>query len=361
VTPSAPRVPNFKQDSLSICWKGCNVDAIDACQVVWSGPTPADDCRNYAKRFKLKDAAGTVKWNGRIKFRYSRTWIETDFAGNQYQVWRYLANGDVRPTAAAGGTPCPVPPCAPLNGNKVRYTGYVDYALDCSTGLREFAWMLTHSCDLIDHAPGFPRSGAFHPDRAYTFVGPAAGFVVGALQPVESGGGMLEAVRRIARIPGTTLDTCEPEERIQHGMTTINTFCLCGALGDPAQYAISDVAIAGSCGTTVNSITTPLPGYVTMGLGIWTDPTKFPGPEILRWNAAAYAYGDPCDGVVRNEVFFGVTTHRGWPAETVPDPVFPSVPLPGIFVDPGNSLLGVLGNVTMNRPYRSNHILNLNY
>ena len=145
---------------------------IDACKASFSGPSPADNCRNYSKRLRVKDAAGNVKWNGRIKFRYSRTWVETDTTGVERQVWRFLANGDMRPTNLAGVAPCQVPPCAAANGQKIRYTGYVDYALDCSGGMQEFAWMLTHACDMIDHAPGFPRAGVFHPDRTYSFIGP---------------------------------------------------------------------------------------------------------------------------------------------------------------------------------------------
>ena len=69
----------------------------------------------------------------------------------------------------------------------VRFTGFVDYARSCADNLYEHAWMLTHQCDQIDHAPGFPRAGVFHPDRPYTFVGPAAGFIVDPIQPIEAG------------------------------------------------------------------------------------------------------------------------------------------------------------------------------
>jgi hypothetical protein len=360
---NAPRLPNFQQDSLYICWKDCNVELIQTCRAAWSGPTPPEDCRNYAKRLRLKDGAGVVKWNARIKLRYSRTWIETDPNGNDHQVWRYLANGDMRPTAAAGPVPCPVPPCAAAHGQKVRYTGYVDYALDCAAGgLREFAWMLSHECDLIDHAPGFPRAGIFHPDRSYTFVGPAAGFVVGGVNPIETGTGTLEAVRRISRLPGTTIDTCEYEEQIQHTLQPIQQTCLCGPATAPALYSIAALTVSGLCGTT---ITTPLPGpllpgFISKEIGSWSLPLSYPGLEFLRWNAGGYDYGDPCIGTVRKEVFFGVTTNRGWTAAQVPDPVNPGLPLPLLFIDQGNSLQGNLGT-TMNRPYRSDHILNLNY
>ena len=243
----------------------------------------------------------------------------------------------------------------------MRYSGYVDYALDCVGGVQEFAWMLTHACDLIDHAPGFPRAGVFHPDRTYTFVGPAAGFVVGAIQPVEAGAGSLEAVRRIARIPGTNIDTCEFEERGQNSLTLLQEFCLCGPTVGPMQFALSDLKFSGSCGTSVSTPGGPfLPGFISQGIGGWTDPTTYPGIERLRWNCGGYDYGDPCVGIASNEVFFGVTTAGGWLARQVPTPIDPGVLLPLTFIDQGNSLKANLGT-TMNKPYRSDHILNLNY
>jgi hypothetical protein len=358
-TINAPRCPNFSQDSLQICWNNCNIDAINTCTAVWSSPTPNEDCRNYSKRLRLKDAANVVKWNGRIKFRYSRTWEETDTTGSRRQIWRYLTNGDLRPTAAAGAAPCPVPPCTAPNGNKVRFTGYVDYAVDCTGGLREFAWMLNHDCDTIDHAPGFARAGAFHPNRSYTYVGPAAGFVVSPLQPVEAGGGFFEAVRRISRAAGSTIDMCDFEERAQHSLTPNTSFCLCFTGSPSNQYTFSDLVISGNCGTTATSGGPFIPDYLTKGIGSWTIPGVFPGLENLRWNCSGMVYFDPCSSTTRNEVFFGVTTLGGWPATQLSSG--PGViTLPPIFIDQGNSLQGGLGT-TMNRPYRSDHILNLNY
>lgn len=361
-TVTAPRAPNFTQESLSICWTDCGIEMIDTCKASFSGPTPPENCRNYAKRLRIKDLAGVVKWNGRINMRYSRTWIESDTTGVERQVWRYLANGDMRPTAAAGGAPCPVPPCTAAFGNKVRYTGYVDYAVDCTGTMQEYAWMLTHSCDAVDHAPGFPRAGAFHPDRTYSFVGPAAGFVVSAITPVASGTGMFEGVRRISRAAGTNIDECEFEERGQHSLDPITDLCLCGPAVAPAQFTVSDLKFMGGCGTTISTPGGPfLPGYLSQGLGTWTVPGTYPGVETLRWTAGGYNWGDPCVGIPSNEVFFGVTTLGGWPARQVPTAVDPGTTLGLTFVDQGNSVMGLAGTTTMNKPYRSTHIINLNY
>jgi hypothetical protein len=203
----------------------------------------------------LRNPAGGDTWGGKLRMHYSRTWLETG-TNQQFQVWRFLVNGDLVPTAAAGGVPCPVPPCAAPHGGRVRFTGYVDYARDCASGQFQFAWMLSHVCDKIDHAPGFPRAGVFHPDRSYTFVGPAAGFVPGPVQPLEGGATAFEDVRRlIYPMPGTTGPImCDFEERIQHSLMPQQQFCSCATGGNPApQWLLGNLFIGGSCGTTVTT------------------------------------------------------------------------------------------------------------
>ena len=122
---------------------------------------------------------------------------------------------------------------------------------------------------------------------------------------------------------------------------------------------ISDLTLASSCGTGIFTPGGPfLPGYVSMGIGFWTDPTTYPGEEQLRWNCGGYDYFDPCAGAVRQEVFYGVTTMFGYDARQILSGAG-GLPLPPIFVDQGNSLRA--GATTMNVFYRSDHILNLNY
>jgi hypothetical protein len=244
----------------------------------------------------------------------------------------------------------------------VRYTGYVDWALDCSTGVFSNAWMLQHSCDSIDHAPGFPRAGAFHPARTFTFVGPSVGFLIGALQPIEVGSFFLEDVRRkILPVPGTTGEYCEYEERAQGSLDPLFELCQCGLPTGPQQYSVASLFVAGGCGTVVTSPGGPfLPGFVSMGIGRWTDPTTYPGEETLRWNTGGYDYDDPCTGITRQEVFFGVTTIDGFPARQL-TVVGPGAALPPTFVDQANSLRKNTSSTIMNVPYVSDHILNLNF
>ena len=217
--------------------------------------------------------------------------------------------------------------------------------------------MLTHACDVIDHAPGFPRAGFYHPNRSYTFVGPSAGFAVGPIQPVAFGGTALEAVRRQPLAGGAT---CEYEEQIDCGLDLIQELCVCGfperlRSSTPSATWVS----ASACGTSIFTPGGPfLPGYVSMGLGSWIDPTTYPGIEVLRWNTGGYDYFDPCDGVTRQEVFYGVTTLGGnFPVQMLSSG--PGLPLPRNFVDQANSVRA--GGTVMNVNFRSNHILNLNF
>ena len=361
--------PKMTQSSLDICWRDCGTAFIGPITAVWTPlkilPTTGPDCGYHTVRLDLFTGGGVLAWTGTMRLLYSRTWLETDPGGNRLQVRRFLVNGDLRVTSAAGTIPCPVPPCAPAFGNRVKFCGYIDYADSCTAagGGTQIAWMLTHTCDVIDHAPGFPRAGAFHPGMSYTFVGPAAGFVVAPVVGVEGTPfSPFEAARRLLYpVPGTTgRIRCEFEERFSHSLGPMATFCMCAA--GPAlapQWALGSLTGAGSCGT---SVTTPggplLPGFLSMGIGSWTIAATYPGMEDLRWNAGQYNYTDACTGVVRPEVFYGVTTLNGYPALQVSSA--PPVPLPPIFIDQANAIAVAGGAPVMNVPYLSEHVLNLN-
>ncbi len=367
-----PIFPKFAQDTLNICWRDCNIDQVGVCRAVWQNvpilPGTGPNCGMRLMDLRLLDTAGILKWRGRLNLLYARTWLETNSAGVPVQVWRFLANGDLSPTPAAGPIPCPVPPCAPVHQNRVRFTGYVDYARDCSTNTFQNAWMLTHACDFIDHHPGFPRAGAFHPDRTYSFVGPAAGFAPAPLLPIEgTPGSIFEDVRRLRYpVPGTTGPIlCEYEERLlQFALAPQNQFCLCGLPGTQ-QWNFATLSLNGGCGTVITTPGTPfLPGFLSMAIGSWTVATAYPGLEDLRWNTGGYDYLDPCAPIPPvPEVFFGVTTIGGDPAVQVTSGG-PGLSLPPFFIDQANSKRlagGVLGGTVMNVPYLSDHILNLNH
>jgi len=363
-----PPLKAFTQSALDICWRDCGIDFVGPCRARWTPlhvlPATGQDCGYRLQRLELLDVNGMLKWSGTMRLLYSRTWIEIDPSGTPLQVWRYLVNGDLRPTAAVGPAPCPLPPCALAFNGRVRFTGYIDYALDCATpgAVPRQAWMLSHVCDTVDHAPGFPRAGAFHPDRSYTFVGPSAGFVPAPVVAIEgTPGSPFSYVRRLRHpVPGTTGPIrCEYEERASHVLPNA-TFCLCTV--GPAlsmQWNTGPLTMPGACGTSISPPGIPVPGFVSMGIGSWTLPGVYTGVEDLRWNVGAYADVDPCTGVTRNAIFYGVTTLGGYGAVDLMSGGL-GAPLPLIFIDQADSI-STPGTGVANVPFRSEIVLNLNH
>lgn len=367
--PQIPTFPRFDQDALEICWRNCAIDAVITYRASWKNinvnqPGVPQPCGERDVRLELRDAAAVLQWTGDFRRQYSRTWMETDPSGFPIQVWRFLVNGDMRPINPL--IPCPVPPCVPAHGNRARFTGYIDYARNCALApaFYQHAWMVSHVCDFVDHHAGFPRAGAFHPDRAYSFVGPAAGFVPAPVGPAEpAAAGMFEALRRRNLPPlGTVLPTtCDFEERLTYTFSPQNQFCLCAPPGANPQWQQSGLSITGACGSTVTTPGVPfLPGYLSMNVGTWTIGGMFPGVESLRWNVGGYDYGDPCVPQLRQEVFYGVTTFGGYPANQLLSTGVGAA-LPPIFLDQSNSVVPPAGLATiMNVPYVSDHFIMLN-
>ncbi len=360
-----PTFPSFKQESLGLSWLDCTIDAKDNVTASWTAPTtpggmPSNDYRSF---LRIYDAGGSVIWKGRMHMTYSRTFEEGDPKnGVKYQVWRFLVNGDLRHSRAAAHSACPIPSCASAFKRFVRHTGYVDYALDCNTKTWSQAWMLTHACDKFEHIGGFARGGGFHPDRSSTFVGPRAGFVASAFTPVEAGMDKAEAVRSLIR-PSlgmySAIATSQFEETVTFQvMPTQQPQCACSPAGSAGQFSVADLFIDGDCGTTVNPSGQFLPGFVSMGIGTWTDPTVYPGKEALRWSMGEYSYFDPCTGKTRLEIFHGATTLGGYPARSILTSG-QSISLPLTFIDQSNAMRK--GKTSNNLPFISEHILNLNH
>jgi len=359
-----PPLPSFNQSALSICWRDCDIDLLDVCVANWQNiltyGSLGSPCKPRPARLRLI-GGGIVKWDGRLLLQYARTWVETDTSGNTLQVYRYLVNGDMRPDPALGPPPCPTPPCAVAFNGAVRFTGYIDFVENCSTGAVSKAWMLTHACDRIDHFPGFARGGVFHPNHAYTFVGPAASFLPGPIQPIEGGVGLAESVRRVRLpVPGTAW-TCEFEEPTStHLLSPSTQVCFCNTASPMLQFAIQTLFLGGGCGTTLTTPGGPfLPGFLSMGIGSWVNPSVYPGLETLRWNAGGYDDTDPCSGITQPKVFFGVSTLGGFPANQLTiGGIGP--PLAPTFVDQSSSVGGAVG-VQMNVPYVSDEFIALNH
>ena len=152
--------------------------------------------------------------------------------------------------------------------------------------------------------------------------------------PVERGSTTLESIRRVNLPVDEEPGSCEYEELIVTAdLNAIQTYCPCGASGSTAAYALVTADVAGRCGTTATTPDGPyLPGFVSKSLGSWTNAAVFPGVESLRWNCAGYEYADPCTSVVRDEVFFGVTTRGGYDATEL-TAAGPGAALPLVFID----------------------------
>lgn len=363
-----PNFPKIKHDCLDICWRDCDISNVGNGTVRWSRPNgTSGSCAARYSTVRMYDPAGVITWRGRMRMNYSRTWFEIGAANNTYQVWRFLVNGDMRPTTAAGAIPCPVPSCVAVH-NKARYSGYVDYALDCNTGDWSSAWMLTHACDKVEHVAGFPRgTGPYHPDRSFTFVGPAAGFAPTPMVAGEGGGSTFDAVRKIrigsaTSSSGTTVPVavCTFEERIDHQLAPNNQYCLCaGSANTVPQWQESTLHVGSMCGTVIDPSGTYMPPYLSMGIGFWTDPMTYPGPEQLRFNVGDYRVIDGCTGNVKQENYFGVTTIEGFPAHQINNGGI-GAPLPPTFVDQCNSVRKN-GTHVLNIPFLTSRVLNLNH
>lgn len=365
-----PHFPGFQQGAKGICWLDCQVSQVNGYMAAWTQPIPgpiksggAIPCAMFVSQLFLFSGSA-IKWRGPMQLIYARTWVEIG-SPTTYQVWRFLVNGDLLALPAAGNPPCPVPSCAASFNHKVHFTGYIDYALDCTNNTFVTAWMLTHACDFIDHAAGFPRGGVFHPDRAYTFVGPGAAFAPGPVQPIEGGAAVLEDLRRF-QLPGILPPIgpilCELEEPLLSGqLTPQQQFCLCTSSTGPNQWVNSSLFLGGACGTVVQSVPGWFPpGFLSMGIGAFTNPLVYPGQEVVRWNVGGYDDVNVCVGIPNRQVFYGATTIGGFPAFQV-TASGAGLPLPATFVDQGSSLHPATHVPVMNVRYISDHILNLNF
>jgi len=322
-----PVFPGFNDTSQFICFRDCTAQInANLCvtidppqQVISGGPV----CGIYLVRFRVKlCGSGQVLWNGKLRAHYSRNWLETDTSGNPVGVWRFLLNGDIRPTAALltsaqGGNPSVVPKCFAAFGQVYVY-GHIDYAFDCNSGGWSAAWAFTHECDSIHHPPSSPRmapAGGFHPTRSFVFLGPS-GFVVDPINtPPAIGGAFAEAVRwnDWSTLPGI----CRGEEFAQGQTTLLGDYCECTTPGTtgPAQFAFTDVRGMGACGTMFQTLLPPVSHpFLQKRIGHWSNPAVFPGFEFLCLDTGEIEYTNACTGATTNEFFQGTSTAGGFPA-----------------------------------------------
>jgi len=323
VVPSLPVIPAVSQTSKFICFRDCATQAnVNLCVDI-DPPQPITIpggavCGVYLIRFKVKTCGGgQILWQGNLRAHYSRNWLEIDPTGVAVGVWRFLLNGDMKPTAFllnATTSPNFIPSCRTSFGNKVYFGGYVDYAFDCGTSAWTAAWALNHDCDTFHHPTGGfsprPAPGAgFHPTRTFTFVGPGAGFVVDPVTtPVPVGPSVADALRW--NDWGTLPNICRGEEKVAGSVQSFGSFCVCTLSSGPAQYENTSVNVAGGCGSAVQ----PSPViFTSKRIGRWTNAVVFPGLEDLNVNLGYLTYTNACKGTNTLEFFEGATTLGGNP------------------------------------------------
>lgn len=348
--PTVANIPNLPTTSLQtkyVCWNNCNV-GLSGTVLTTFDPAPVA-CGIYLTSVSVTNLPGTLAaWSGRLVMTYSRTWAESSVPGAapDTQVWRFILNGDMRPSAAliAGfaGNTCIVQPCINPYG-RFHVAGYIDYALDCNTNTFSVAFAFDHDCDAFEHGTAFScRPGVFHPGRSYTWVGPAAGFVCDTNIPTAQGPINCEAFRNndfnmpLAQI-------CQFEQPIVGGgIGNQGEFCPCNVAAG-TQYKVQQFDAATVCMSVANSTSVAAwPGLVGKSIGTWTDPMVYPGRESLHIERGHASYTDGCTNTQSRPYFIGVQTQGGFTTSKIV-----VVAGGGISLVPVSDRLIDLGNATL--------------
>lgn len=356
-------IPSFGIDCRWLCFNGCNVSLNSLDRVQLSRPFPATTpgggpflCGVYNIRFVVRDGVtNTSLWSGILKAFYSRTWQESSVAGApNLQVWRFIVNGDLLPTAALLPMgPCRRPACL-NNFTRCYFSGYIDYAYDCSSGGGwKAAFAVSHECDSIHHATGTARpapASGLHPTHSFSIVGPGATFVPAVAGPWSDGPISAGAVRQNLWAPA-----CPPEEPATGSFLAGGESCFCTATG-PAQYINTfAVSVNGACGSSVSTHGIPA-FFFQKRIGSWTNAALFPGIEFVLFDFGPLYYLNGCSMTETQEWFEGGETIGGYPA----------FDLTGVQLDPEFEDLGSCNNSTTNPAKRvgamhyANYIMNFN-
>ncbi len=370
-TPASVTLPVFpaiSDSSKFVSFKGCTTQIDQNLCVDIDAPIPANSggviCGLYLIKYKVKlCGSGTVLWKGTMRAQYSRNWQETDSSGLTLGVWRFLLNGDFRPTTFLLGSTSSsnvIPPCQASFGGRVYVAGYIDYAFDCTNLTWSAAWAFNHDCDSIHHPSGSARpapAGGFHPTRSYTFLGPGTSFVVDPVgTPVGAGAIVQEAARwnDWSSLP----NICTGEEPVSTGlMQFVRQFCPCNPVpGANAQYDETEFRFNGACGTSGQTLLPQVVPFLQKRIGSWVVPATFPGQEALSIDMGNMNYDNGCTGISSVEFFEGVTTVGGFPAFT-----YTLTPLGRQAVDLGSSNRNPVNLIRqVGKPHVSQYILNMN-
>jgi hypothetical protein len=294
-------------------------------------------------------------WGGKLRAYYSRNWQASSVAGTvNLTVWRFLINGDLKPTSSLPMNQNVRPACNAAFG-VTYFTGYIDYVYDCSTNQWQIAWNLNHECDGVHHSPASARpapSSGFHPTRSYSFVGPGNTFSIQPINLQVSNGQIIQqAMRKNDWINSPAI--CTFEEPATGAFTATSDFCQCSGNG-PKQYNMAFVQATGACGSSVQP--SPLTMLMQKRLGMWTNPNVYPGIEMLLFDFGYLDHKDGCTGAGAPEWFEGCETIRGYPAVD-----FTGVNLGTQFEDLGScNQSPTAPAIFIGAPHVVNYVLNFN-
>ena len=325
-----PQFPAIQLPGLGICWEKCNPTKQECLVVGMTTPVPSA-CGQYTALVSADTCSGIPALLGDAVLDYTRTWSEATPDGELLQVWRFALKVDMRLTAPAGITLCPVPPCLFTHDTAFFY-GYVDYALRCDSTAPIFqhAVVLYHACDDFIHRPGLSdRPGTFHPEASYAIVAPhtsANPFDPTIQMPATGGPLVAEAVRNVGPAGGAF--TCIAEERIVAGdKLPLLSGCACPLGFNAFQQTAVRFKGLGACpsptsaGSSFTSLNfwPKLPWFemITTSIGCWTTDASYPGKECAYVDEGLFLYEDSCVTAGGNlasfvEVHYGGSTKEGY-------------------------------------------------
>lgn len=372
-TPATATLPTFPPISDSVKYIGfrdCDPQTdVNLCVEI-DAPIPAASggtvCGIYVIKFTVRLCGGGMEqiWKGTLRAQYSRNWQETDASGDTIGVWRFLLNGDFRPTAyllslPVATNPAIVPPCSPSFGNNFYVAGFIDYALNCTTGTWTAAWSINHECDPIHHAPGSARPApplGFHPRRSYAWVGPGATFVADPVfARTAAGTTTQEAIRwnDWSSLPAI----CTGEETVSTAdLDVVDAYCPCDPPGLNPQYDETTVSFSGACGSSGATVPLSALPFLQKRIGSWTSASIYPGLKDLALAMGDLEYADGCTGIPSTEFFEGVSTFGGFSATT-----YAGDPLGRQSLDIGSSNRTPINLIRqVGKPHVTQYIVNLN-
>lgn len=340
-----PEFPAVSVETKFLCWHNCRVEEMRTVQAEIELTQVAGG--TYLGRVIVNDPSGHRRiWTGKLLLTYSRTWAEQSprASSPDLQVWRFVVNGDFFPSSllldTLGDDPAFVPPCA-RRYSRFHVQGFMDFARDLNTDEFSVAFAFDHDVDSFEHAGGISlRPGDFHEARSYTWVGPAAGFVVNPNLATDAGrcDGSLRGIDYNAPL----LQVTEARQASGGLVRNEGRYGLEDPTG-PLQYNVQQFQTVATCLST--AIAVPfggLPGLVGKSLGEWIDPEVYPGRESLHIERGHVSYHRRSLQEWTQPYFVGVQTQGGFPAHGFITQIDGSLglrPLSRDFIDLGDATL----------------------